>query len=252
VIDDYYNEQEQWERVKQWMRENGPWLVVGVLLGLGALAGWRWWEKRQEARAQSASASYGLLLETLQTGDRAKGLVLADELRKDHRGSAYADQADLLVARSLVEAGELGPANERLTRVMKDAKDEQLRLVARSRLARVQLAQGNADAALATLDGAKPGAFGPLFGSIRGDALYAKGDRPAALAAWRQAEAEATAAAAKGAPTADLAALQLKIGDLLADGVKEPAAASAAVAAKPAAAASTAAPAAAPAKPGTP
>jgi len=236
VIDDYYNEQEQWERVKQWLRENGPWLVVGVLLGLGALAGWRWWEQRQETRAQSAGASYGLLLETLQSGDRAKSLVLADEIRKDHGASAYADQADLVVVRALVEAGELGPANERLTRVMKGSKDAQLRLVARSRLARVQLAQGNADAALATLNGAQPGAFGPLFDSIRGDALYAKGDRPAALAAWRKAEADA--AAVKGAPTVDLVALQLKIGDLLADGVKD---------------APVAAPVAAPAaKPGTP
>jgi predicted negative regulator of RcsB-dependent stress response len=249
VIDDYYNEQEQWERVKQWLRENGPWLVVGVLLGLGALAGWRWWEQRQEARAQSASASYGLLLETLQSGDRAKGLVLADEIRKEHGASAYADQADLVAARALVETGEFGPANERLTRVMKSSKDPQLKLVARSRLARVQLAQGNADAAIATLAGAQPGAFGPLFESIRGDALYAKGDRPGALAAWRKAEADA--ALFKGAPTVDLVALQLKIGDLLADGVKEPAAA--APAATPAAAAAPAAPApAAPAKPGTP
>jgi predicted negative regulator of RcsB-dependent stress response len=249
VIDDYYNEQEQWERVKQWLRENGPWLVVGVLLGLGALAGWRWWEQRQEARAQSASASYGLLLETLQSGDRAKGLVLADEIRKEHGASAYADQADLVAARALVETGEFGPANERLTRVMKGSKDPQLKLVARSRLARVQLAQGNADGAIATLAGAQPGAFGPLFESIRGDALYAKGDRPGALAAWRKAEADA--ALFKGAPTVDLVALQLKIGDLLADGVKEPTAA--APAATPAAAAAPAAPApAAPAKPGTP
>ncbi|MFO0509978.1 MAG: YfgM family protein [Gammaproteobacteria bacterium] len=246
MIDDYYNEQEQWERVKQWLRENGPWLVVGVLLGLGALAGWRWWEQRQEARAQSASASYGLLLETLQSGDRAKGLVLADEIRAEHGGSAYADQADLVAARALVEAGELGPANERLTRVMKGSKDAQLRLVARARLARVQLAQGSADAAIATLGGAQPGAFGPLFEAIRGDALYVKGDRPGALAAWRQAETEATAAAAKGAPTVDLVALQLKIGDVLADGVKEPAAA-APTAAQPAAATAPTA-----AKPGTP
>ncbi|MEY3712495.1 MAG: hypothetical protein RL321_115, partial [Pseudomonadota bacterium] len=27
IDDDYYNEQEQWERVKRWIRENGPWLV---------------------------------------------------------------------------------------------------------------------------------------------------------------------------------------------------------------------------------
>jgi predicted negative regulator of RcsB-dependent stress response len=136
---------------------------------------------------------------------------------------------------------------------MKSSKDPQLKLVARSRLARVQLAQGNADAAIATLAGAQPGAFGPLFESIRGDALYAKGDRPGALAAWRKAEADAALFTA--APTVDLVALQLKIGDLLADGVKEPAAA--APAAKPAAAAAApAAPApaapAAPAKPGTP
>ena len=251
MIDDYYNEQEQWERVKQWLRENGPWLVVGVLLGLGALAGWRWWEQRQEARAQSASASYGLLLETLQSGDRAKGLVLADEIRAEHGGSAYADQADLVAARALVEAGELGPANERLTRVMKGSKDAQLRLVARARLARVQLAQGSADAAIATLGGAQPGAFGPLFEAIRGDALYVKGDRPGALAAWRKAETEATAAAAKGAPTVDLVALQLKIGDVLADGVKEPAAAAPAAAA-PTAAQPAAATAPTAAKPGTP
>ncbi|MFM7626245.1 MAG: YfgM family protein [Gammaproteobacteria bacterium] len=218
MIDDYYNEQEQWERVKQWLRENGPWLVVGVLLGLGALAGWRWWEQRQEQRAQSASASYALLIDTLQSGDRAKGLVLADEIRKDHGASAYADQADLLVVRSLVEAGEFGPAKDRLTRVMQGSKDPQLKLVARSRLARVQLAQGDADAALATLGGAQAGAFGPLFDSIRGDALYVKGDRPGALAAWRKAEA--AAGALKGAPTVDAVALQLKIGDLLADGVK--------------------------------
>lgn len=231
MIDDYYNEQEQWERVKQWLRENGPWLVVGVLLGLGALAGWRWWEKRQEERAQSASASYGLLLETLQSGDAAKGKVLADELRRGYAGSAYADQADLLVARASVEAGEFAPAAERLTRVMKDSKDPQLRLVARSRLARVQIAQGDAAAALATLDGAPAGAFAPLFDAIRGDALYAKGDRPAALAAWRRAETGA--AAVKGAAVVDLAALQLKIGDLLADGVKDAPAAAAPAAAKP-------------------
>ena len=34
IDDDYYNEQEQWERVKRWIRENGPWLVAGVVLGV--------------------------------------------------------------------------------------------------------------------------------------------------------------------------------------------------------------------------
>ena len=222
MIDDYYNEQEQWERVKRWLRENGLWIILGILLGLGALAGWRWWEQRVEQRLQSASAAYQLMLDTLAAGERDKALVMADELRREHGDVAYADQADLLAARADVEAGKLGEAVVRLTRVMKGSKDAQLRLVARARLARVELAQNNADAALATLSGAQPGAFAALYDVIRGDALYAKGDRAGALASWRKAEAAVTADTATGAaPTVDAAALQLKIADLLADGVKD-------------------------------
>lgn len=231
MIDDYYNEQEQWERVKQWLRENGLWIILGILLGLGALAGWSWWEQRVETRHQSASAAYGLMLDTLATGGRDKALLMADELRREHGNSPYADQADLLAARADVEVGKLGEAVARLTRVMKGSKDEQLRLVARARLARVELAQNNADAALRTLGGAQPGAFAALYDVIRGDALYAKGDRAGALVAWRKAETVGIPAGS--APTVDAASLQLKIADVLADGVKDVAAPVAAPAASP-------------------
>lgn len=154
MIDDFYNEQEQWERVKQWLRENGPWLVAGVLIGLGALAGWRWWEARVERLAVEASEAYSGIVKTLESGDRAAAIKQVDELRSKHGSSAYAEQADLLAARVHVDANELGAANERLTRVMNESDDVQLALVARTRLARVQLAQGNADAARDTLRGA--------------------------------------------------------------------------------------------------
>ncbi len=146
-------------------------------------------------------------------------LTLIDELRQDHGSSPYADQADLLAARSLVETSELGKAVERLTRVMKDSRDEQLHLVARLRLARVQLAQGNPDIAMATLDGAAAGAFAARFDEVRGDVLYAKGDKPGALRAWRKAlEIDVDG-------SLDRPAVELKVADLLADGVADAAAA---------------------------
>lgn len=236
MVDDYYNEQEQWERVKQWMRENGLWLLAGVVIGVAALAGWRWWQERMELQAQAASAKYSQVLEAYSRGDRTRGATLADELRKDHGASPYADQGDLLVARSLVETNELGKATERLKVVMDKASDDQLRLVARLRLARVQLAQGNPDLATATLDGADAGAFAPRFDEVRGDVLLAKGDKPGALRAWRKAlEADKEG-------SLDRQGIELKVADLLADGVADPAA----PAASPAPA-TVAAPAAAPA-----
>ena len=232
MVDDFYSEQEQWERVKQWLRENGLWLLAGVVIGVAALAGWRWWQERIELQALAASSKYSQVLEAFGRGDRTRGFTLIDELRQDHGSSPYADQADLLAARSLVETSELGKAVERLTRVMKDSRDEQLRLVARLRLARVQLAQGNPDIAMATLDGAAAGSFAARFDEVRGDVLYGKGDKPGALRAWRKAlETDVDG-------SLDRPAVELKVADLLADGVAD----AAAVASSEAAAAPAGAP----------
>lgn len=229
MVDDFYSEQEQWERVKLWLRENGLWLLAGVVIGVLGLVGWRWWEQRIETRALAASARYSQVLDAFGRSDRTRAFTLIDDLRKDHADSPYADQADLLAARSLVETNELAKAGERLTRVMTASRDDQLQLVARLRLARVQLAQGNPDLAIGTLDGAPAGAFASRFEDVRGDAFYAKGDKPGALRAWRKAlETDAGGSVDRGS-------LDMKIADVVGDGVAEPAAASASAASLPAA-----------------
>lgn len=213
-MDDSYSEQEQWERVKAWIRENGLWLLAGVLIGVGGLVGWNWWQQRFETRAREASTQYEQILEAFDRGDMTRGMTLVEQLRSDYGSSPYADQAELAAARANVEANELPKAAERLARVMESSSDAELKLVARLRLARVQLAQGNADTALATLNAAPAaGTFAPRFQELRGDVLYAQNDLPGALREYRAARE----AAAPG--VLDSAALDLKIADLLADGV---------------------------------
>ena len=84
--------------------------------------------------------------------------------------------------------------------------DPELALVARLRLARVELAQGTPDQALKTLDAVNPGAFAARYAQVRGDALLAKGDRDGALKAYREARRAAT--------TTDVGLLDLKIDEL--------------------------------------
>lgn len=207
-MEDYLTETDQWEALKRWLRENGAWMVAGVLIGVGALLGYRWWEERQTTRAHTAQARYADVLTALGRADKARAVELADQLRNELSETPYADQADLVLARAHVDLGELEEAARRLRVVMEKSDDPELRLIARERLARVQLAQNRPDDALATLAGAEPGAFAARFDEIRGDALLKKGDTTGALAAYRAA----LAAAEPGVVDAGL--LQLKINDL--------------------------------------
>jgi predicted negative regulator of RcsB-dependent stress response len=86
-----------------------------------------------------------------------------------------------------------------------------LALVARARLARVQIAQNAPDAALATLAAVDPGSLAPRFHEVRADAFEAKKDFPSALTEYRAARA------VDGSGIVDTESLDLKIGDLVAD-----------------------------------
>jgi predicted negative regulator of RcsB-dependent stress response len=164
------------------------------------------------------------MIDALEKGDRTQAFVRLGELERDYPSSPYADQAKLLAARLYVESNELDKAAHELETVMNNSRDHELALVARMRLARVEIAQAKPDAALATLNAAEPGAFAARYHEVRGDAWYAKGDRPAALKEYRSAA---------GSPDlGDAALLDLKIADLAA----EPPTVSAAPAPAPAAA----------------
>jgi predicted negative regulator of RcsB-dependent stress response len=173
------------------------------------LQGWRWWQAHLDERGVRASAAYTRVIEALEKGDRTQAFVRLGEIERDYPSSPYAAQAKLAAARVYVESGELDKAAHELETVMNGSRDHELALVARVRLARIEIAQGKPDAALATLNAAEPGAFAARYHEVRGDALYAKGDKPAALKEYR--------GAAGSTDLGDAALLDLKIADLTAE-----------------------------------
>lgn len=220
MVDEYLSEREQAEQLRHWLRENWVWMVAGVALTLGGFYGWRWWESRQAGRSVVAEARFAAMVTALAGNQRDEGLRIAGELTGEYADTPYADQATLVLARLDVEGGELQKAGERLAQVMENSDDPELRLVARLRLARVQLAQAQYDAALATLSGAGEASVAARVAELRGDVLYAKGDRAAALEAYRQAQA-AAGTAGPGAELLDAQLLALKIDELAAAAATE-------------------------------
>jgi predicted negative regulator of RcsB-dependent stress response len=202
------SEQEQWELAKQKARELWIYVVGGVVLGLGALGGWNWWQDRRETQAETASARYDELLDAYSRNDQSRGQTLLDELKNEYAWTPYPALGALIAARAQVEANELDKAAASLKFVMDNAHDEELRMIARLRLARVLSAQNKHDEALATLTVEDAGGFAERIADTRGDVLLAKGDREGALKEYLAARS----GAADG--TVDVDLLDLKIRDL--------------------------------------
>ena len=208
-MDDFLSENEQWDALRAWLKENGAWIVGGIAVGVLGLAGWRWWEARQDRLALEASSKYEQILGAFDRGDRSQALTLIGELEREHASSPYVDQAHLAEARIAVQSGQLDKASANLQAVLEKTRDPELASIARLRLARVQMAQNKFDAALATLDAEKDaGAFEPRYREVRGDIHLAKGDKAAALKEYQAARAEA------GRGAVDTELLDLKIKDL--------------------------------------
>jgi predicted negative regulator of RcsB-dependent stress response len=186
-VDDYKSEKEQWEDIKGWLKENGAWIVTGAALGVGIIYGYRYWQVHQDSHAVAAHERLDRVVGALNRNKRDDALKALGELDADYSRTPYGDQARLAIAGWYVEQGKTADAVAPLTKVMNDSHDDVLRLVARLRLARVLLEQKKVDEALALLDAAGSSAFDPRYQEIRGDALLAKGDRAAALAAYRAA-----------------------------------------------------------------
>jgi predicted negative regulator of RcsB-dependent stress response len=184
-----YSEAEQLERAKGWLKSNGIWIIAGIAIGVGGLGAWRWYQERREVQAETASARYEELVDAFSRNDKTRGMTLLDQLNREYAWTPYASLGTLIAARVQVEANELDKAAAGLKSVMDSANDDELQMVARLRLARVQAAQGKYDEALATLKVDDSGEFAPRIADTRGDVLLAKGDRAGALKEYLAARA---------------------------------------------------------------
>jgi predicted negative regulator of RcsB-dependent stress response len=179
-------EQEQIDTLKTWWKMYGN-LVTGVVvaasLGVIGWQGWNWYQRNQVAQA---SAIYGVLEQAVATNDVQKTKAAAGELAEKYGRTGYAALGALLAAKQSFEAGDLKTARVQLTWATENARDE-LRDLARLRLAAVLLDDKAFDEALKQLDAAHAAAFDARFLEMKGDVLVAQGKKPEARAAYKAA-----------------------------------------------------------------
>lgn len=179
-------EQEQIDTLKTWWKMYGNLVtsvVVAASLGVVGWQGWNWYQAGQSAKAASI---YGVLEQAAGVGDAQKVKAAAGELAEKFGGTAYASLGAMVAAKQSFDAGDLKTAKTQLSWVAENGKDE-IRDLARLRLAAVQLDEQAYDEALKQLDAKHAPALDVRFLELKGDVLSAQGKKAEARVAYKAA-----------------------------------------------------------------
>ncbi len=182
-----YDDYEQGERVREWLRKNGVAIIVGIAIGLALFFGYRAWNKHRVSENLDAANQYQLIQQAVSNGKTSQAETLTDSLLANHADSTYAVLAATLRARRALGAGKADDAIKALEWSVQHAHAGPLKALTRLRLARAQLDAGKADDALATLKAIPAGSYTGMVDELRGDAQVKLGHVDAAGKAYRSA-----------------------------------------------------------------
>ncbi|GGA65646.1 membrane protein [Neiella marina] len=176
-MEGYQTEEQQVEAIKSFLRKNGNQILIGIVIGLGGIYGFRYFQQQQVVESAQAADAFSKAL----TAEQLQGFA------SDYSKSGYVAVAELKLAKTQVEAGELDAAAATLQQVISGANEVALQQVAKIRLARIQVALNQLDAALATLAGEWPQSLLGEVEVVKGEAHIAAGNVDAARQAFQTA-----------------------------------------------------------------
>ncbi len=188
-----YDEHEQGERVRRWIKEYSSTIIVGLILAFGGIFGFRQWQDHRTEQQAMGSEYYQVVRQQVADGELETAESEYQVMREAVGGTAYAGLAGMHLAAAWVEDGRLSPAAEVYRDIIDNRRLESLWPVAKLRLARVFEAQGEYEEALSVLDGDAPRGFEASWAETRGDLLFERGRLDEARAAWEEALSRRTA-----------------------------------------------------------
>lgn len=144
--DIFLTPEEQDERARKWLKDNGPALAIGIALGLAAIFGYEQYKDSVQRNAEQASALYQAALTEVSDSSLSDIDAQVTELKENYASSSYAAKAALLKAKKL-SINDLDAAYIELQWVVDNAAEAGLQHTARIRQAKIKLSQGDLEQA---------------------------------------------------------------------------------------------------------
>ena len=176
--------EEEAELLKTWWRDYGRYLALAGIVGVGLHFGWGLYKKKQNARKTAASE---LFQQSFQ-GTAAQISQAQKKLINQFSKSPYAALSQLSVAKVAVEDKQYPKADKALQWVVDHTKMDELKDVARLRMARIDLSQHHPEHALSALKPIKSLGFKAMCQTLKGDSYLQMGQIKSAEQAYKLAQ----------------------------------------------------------------
>jgi len=173
-------EEEQVEQIKKWWNSNGKQIIAGAVIGLAAIFGWNTYTDYQDNQSLEARSLY------LNYASDSNNLGAYDKLTTDFSSSTYSDQAILLMAKYLFDAGSYTQA----LAIIKPLINNPSSVIANTaslRVASIYLQLGQHNQALSILKEQSEDGFSGLVYNLTGDIYLDLGNIPEAQKYYRLA-----------------------------------------------------------------
>ena len=156
------SEEEQVDKIKKWWNSNGKQIIAGAAIGLAGVFGWNYYNDYQDNQALNARTLY------LNYAEDSNNVDAYNKLIKEHPSSSYTDQATLLMAKYLFDAGSYSLALDAIKPLISN-QSSIISFTAVLRTASIYLQLGQHDEALSTLNIESGEGFSGLIYNLTGD-----------------------------------------------------------------------------------
>ena len=185
---DYETEEQQLEAIKNWWKENSSMVVTGIAVGVASIFGWQYYQTENINHEEQASILYEQVL--VRSDDPSKineQLASVNQLEAEFKDTPYASLSALIVAKQQIAAGQVEKAQQQYLWVIENAKQTELKYLAKVRLSRLLLTNKQYDKALDLLNETYPESFKAMVMELKGDVLFTQGNKVQAKKAYLEA-----------------------------------------------------------------
>ena len=186
-MDDNLTDQQQGERIKNWLKENSKSLIGGVVLGVAGYFGIQFVQQNKLKEAELASQLYSEIEFAVKQDRLTQAQTLLQKMDIDFANTPYQDQGHLFMAKLFMDSVDYENAIIQLEFLIENSTEESLKHIARIRIARIRLQQNLYDEALQVLETESMGSFEAKYEEIKGDIFSKQGEFSEAQAAYLKA-----------------------------------------------------------------